>query len=74
VRILGVPHIDVNCKDDLGWTSLHHAAHTGNSNIVEVLLKDHRILPRLRNNEGKKPENLAKSKTMSKMIKVCQTL
>lgn len=32
--------IDVNTNDELGMTSLHHAAMSSNENMVELLVKN----------------------------------
>lgn len=33
------PDVDVNCRDQLGWTALHMACYDGRSGVVNILLK-----------------------------------
>ncbi len=39
VRLLLDQGIDVNAKNEKGWTALHLAAHQGHKDIVELLIK-----------------------------------
>ena len=44
--------VDLNAKDNLNWTALHHAAFNGHLDIVKELIKNHADL-NAKNNIGR---------------------
>lgn len=52
--------VEVQSKDNEGWTALHHAASSGHMDVIEVLLQSSRFTGILdMNNEGKTAYDLA---------------
>ncbi|RPA97116.1 ankyrin, partial [Choiromyces venosus 120613-1] len=39
--------VDVNCREDSGWSALSRASYTGNQDVVQVLLDTGRVEPNL---------------------------
>ncbi|KAL1131176.1 hypothetical protein AAG570_012412 [Ranatra chinensis] len=58
---------DIDCQDSLGNSALHHASLTGDSKLVEMLLK---YCPRfdVKNKEGKTPMEEANSVSVSRLL------
>ena len=52
LELLNKPKININYKNENGWTALHYACDEGNLKIVEILIKAH-IDINIRNNDKK---------------------
>ena len=52
LELLNNPKININYKNENGWTALHYACDEGNLKIVEILIKDH-IDINIKNNDKK---------------------
>ena len=60
--------IDVNVADSDGNTALHKAAQRGDYDMVEYLITKSRANPRLKNNAGKTPKNLAQQENHDRIV------
>ncbi len=58
----------VNAKDSMGWTPLHYAAHSSKTDVTRALL-ERGASPSLKNNKGKLPVDIAKSRVIAKLLK-----
>lgn len=61
--------MDVNIKDNSGWSPLHYAADRGNNNVVRLLIES-RADVNIKSNEGKTPLHIAVQKNKVEIIKL----
>lgn len=59
VQLLESPSIDINQLDDESMSALHWASAYGETKIIEILLRDHRINPNVTNKRGSTPLHVA---------------
>lgn len=60
-------NIDINCQDSDGWSALHHGAHKGCINVVQILI-EHKADCKLTNNNGFTPLELAHDSTIREVL------
>ena len=53
------PNIDINHKDNISWSALHHAAKNGNLNISKILLSHPKIQKNIGTSDRKTPLYIA---------------
>ena len=58
LEILNNSKLNINYKNENGWTALHYACDEGNLKIVEILIKSH-IDVNLKNNDKKTPLHIS---------------
>ena len=58
LEILNNPKININYKNETGWTALHYACDEGNLKIVEILIKAHADI-NIKNNDKKSALHLS---------------
>lgn len=69
-RLLQELNISVNSQDIVSWTPLHYAVYLKEGAIVELLLKHKHINIEVKNNQGKKPQDLVMTKEIGSLFKI----
>ena len=64
------PKLDINTRDDGGYTALHYAVIQGNAELVQQMLTHPDIKTDLSNNDGQTPLDLARAANLTAIIKM----
>ena len=64
------PKLDINTRDDGGYTALHYAVIQGNAELVQQMLTHPDIKTDLSNNDGQTPLDLARAANLTTIIKM----
>ena len=64
------PKLDINTRDDGGYTALHYAVIQGNTELVQQILARPGIKTDLSNNDGQTPLDLARAANLTDIIKM----
>ena len=70
--LLEVKDIDINCRDDVGYTPLHYASHGGHLELATLLLHHRKINVFLRNSQKQKAIDVCKSKEIIMLLRYAE--